>query len=449
MIDNKLRLSVIIPIYRVEAYLPTCLDSICASIERVPAGSVEVICIDDGSPDDSGRIADAYAEQHAYVNVIHQQNTGVAAARNRGIESAQGEWLYFVDSDDWLPEDSMELIFSAVTAQAEADVILMDARQFTGQNVRQDIETETLSNVLHNKSTSDWQKSVKEKSVDLSKIAMQSEKKDVGVRSTPWEHFPEERIWTTTDEMLDLQRRVLYFPAVHADTKCPMAAPWDKVYKREFLNRCGIRFSPELRVLDDMFFNMQVMGAASRVAYCKHKIYHYRYVPDSITNSYQEKRVEYDRAVWQAIERYADQKTGRVRMDIDHANATSAAIKPQSQSELIEKYDAENDGKMFGNRWSDAQRALFTDAFYCRIIKSFSIACRLSFFNAKNHKRMREKFCDVRAVLESEPYKAAFRDVNPNHLEWKLKWMRFMGRHGFVRGIYLLHLAQTMVSRKR
>lgn len=91
-------ISVIIPVYQVEKYLPQCLDSVL----KQDYEKLEVILIDDGSPDASGAICDAYAQKDSRVQVIHQKNGGAAAAKNAGLRMASGEYLSFVDSDDYL-----------------------------------------------------------------------------------------------------------------------------------------------------------------------------------------------------------------------------------------------------------------------------------------------------------------------------------------------------------
>lgn len=100
-------LSIIIPIYNVEAYLPQCLESM--NILR-KATDVEFILVDDGSPDNCGKICDEYATQHEDVKVIHQKNGGLSAARNAGINAAQGDYLWFIDSDDFLNTDALKVV---------------------------------------------------------------------------------------------------------------------------------------------------------------------------------------------------------------------------------------------------------------------------------------------------------------------------------------------------
>ena len=113
------RISIIVPVYKVEQYLRRCLDSIAAQTFT----DWECILIDDGSPDSSGAICDEYAARDSRFRVIHQENRGVSAARNEGLDAARGEWIGFVDSDDWIEVDYfLHLVGSAI--ENKADIIL-------------------------------------------------------------------------------------------------------------------------------------------------------------------------------------------------------------------------------------------------------------------------------------------------------------------------------------
>lgn len=98
-------ISVIIPVYNVEAFLPKCLDSLLAQTYR----DWEAICVDDGSPDRCGEILDRYSAADSRFKVVHQKGGGVSAARNRAMEIAEGEWTMFLDSDDFLHPQAMEI----------------------------------------------------------------------------------------------------------------------------------------------------------------------------------------------------------------------------------------------------------------------------------------------------------------------------------------------------
>lgn len=100
-------ISVIIPIYNVRNYLRRCVDSVCNQEYR----NLEIILVDDGSTDESGRLCDEYAEADTRIKVIHQKNAGLSAARNSGIDVAQGEYIVFVDSDDWVHESYVSHLY--------------------------------------------------------------------------------------------------------------------------------------------------------------------------------------------------------------------------------------------------------------------------------------------------------------------------------------------------
>lgn len=109
-------ISVIVPVYKVETCLPRCLDSIIHQTYQ----NLEIILVDDGSPDNSGAICDEYAKKDKRVRVIHKQNGGVSSARNAGLEAASGEYIGWVDSDDWIERDMFEYLKNlAVTCQAD------------------------------------------------------------------------------------------------------------------------------------------------------------------------------------------------------------------------------------------------------------------------------------------------------------------------------------------
>lgn len=104
------KISVIVPIYKVEKYLERCVCSIINQTYR----NLEIILVDDGSPDACPKLCDQYAGQDARIQVIHQSNGGLSDARNTGIEAASGEYLAFVDSDDWLDTDMYQVLYDTM-----------------------------------------------------------------------------------------------------------------------------------------------------------------------------------------------------------------------------------------------------------------------------------------------------------------------------------------------
>lgn len=115
----KAEVSVIVPVYRVEAYLHRCI----ASVLGQTLSNFELILIDDGSPDNCGAICDEYAVKDSRVVVVHQENCGVSAARNHGVRIATGEYVTFIDGDDWVAPEYLEILYSnARRCQAEISV---------------------------------------------------------------------------------------------------------------------------------------------------------------------------------------------------------------------------------------------------------------------------------------------------------------------------------------
>lgn len=102
--------SILVPVYNCGAYLPRCLDSILSQTHT----NLQVVLVDDGSTDQSGAICDRYAASDSRVQVIHKANAGVAAARNTCLEAASGEYLMFVDSDDYLSHDAVQSLYEAL-----------------------------------------------------------------------------------------------------------------------------------------------------------------------------------------------------------------------------------------------------------------------------------------------------------------------------------------------
>ena len=111
-------ISVIVPVYNVEKYLPECVESIISQTY----GNLEVILIDDGSTDRSGKICDEFAEKDSRIVAVHQKNSGVSAARNRGLDVCNGENVSFVDSDDYISADLISS-FSDLLIQSGADCV--------------------------------------------------------------------------------------------------------------------------------------------------------------------------------------------------------------------------------------------------------------------------------------------------------------------------------------
>lgn len=118
-----MKISIIIPVYNVEQYLRECLDSVVTQ----SYDNYEIICINDGSTDGSFTILKEYAEQYSQIRIINQENKGLSASRNEGIKKATGDYLFFLDSDDYLEVDCFNILAKCTRGQ---DLICFNGRRF-------------------------------------------------------------------------------------------------------------------------------------------------------------------------------------------------------------------------------------------------------------------------------------------------------------------------------
>lgn len=230
------KLSVIIPIYNVEPYLCQCLDSVINQTYK----NLEIILIDDGSPDNCGAICDEYAQEDDRIVVIHKQNGGLSAARNDGIEKATGEWIAFVDSDDWCETGYYEQLFEAL-GNKNVDVFCAGGCYYEYNSGM--VTKRTIKEVI----LYDQRKELDGLMIKVL-VAPYSELKEIG--------------------------------------NVVMAGPWDKLYRTEFIKKNALRFDVNCKACEDYLFNFQVFDKAEAIGGCPYIGYHYRYVDTSITKGF-------------------------------------------------------------------------------------------------------------------------------------------------------------------
>lgn len=212
--------SVIIPVYQVERYLEQCLNSVLTQI----SSQVQVVLVDDGSKDRSGVLCDQYAKRFSQIQVIHQPNKGVAAARNAGLEAATGEYLLWVDPDDWVDPQWFARL-STIATRNRPDVVVFDSMRVEGDRTTKEEYGRPGGFV----------------------------EKDVFCR--------------------DLAR----------DIRMLSGLPNKMIRKALFQ---GIRFDPNLEVLEDYAVMMQLMQRAKSVYYTPQILYYYRQRETSLLHQY-------------------------------------------------------------------------------------------------------------------------------------------------------------------
>lgn len=237
--DNMPLISVIVPIYNAEKYLPQCLDSILNQTYR----NLEIVCVNDGSTDGSFSVLSEYAKRDSRIIVKDKINGGVSKARNMGLDIITGEYVLFVDADDWLEPDTCEQAFDAMS-ECDCDVVLWSyvserkgaqsfKQLFAGDRVFDEGECRDL---LH--------------------------RRFVGIIGEELAH-PE-----------------------LADSLCPV---WGKLYKRDLIADSGVRFTDlsEIGTYEDGLFNLEVFGFVKKAVYLDKCFYHYRRNnEDSATSRY-------------------------------------------------------------------------------------------------------------------------------------------------------------------
>lgn len=222
---NDPLISVVIPVYKVEAYLDRCVESVV----RQSYEKLDILLVDDGSPDHCGAMCDAWAGKDSRIRVLHQKNAGLGAARNRGTEIAVGEFVTYVDSDDYLAPDAIELLLRLLQEQG-AEIAVADCVKTQEDHVSFDRTTEEQI-----------------------------------------------RLFTGKEACMTLQGWELYMPMVTA---------WGKLFPRELLLREAFT---EGRLHEDEATTYRLYAAVSRVALSSRPVYAYYQNPNSIMHTRSER----------------------------------------------------------------------------------------------------------------------------------------------------------------
>ena len=220
--DCRAKLSIIVPVYNVEPYLRRCIDSILAQTFT----DFELILVDDGSPDNCPAICDEYADKDPRIVVIHKENGGISDARNAGLDISRGEYIGFVDSDDFIHPQTYEIAIR-IASEQEADVVQWGYLQFSCIS---EIESQTFIN---------------KENIDL---------KIVDSKYVVENYYPHNRF---------LIHHVL----------------WTKVFKRRVFN--NIKF-PKGVINEDSYILLQTLDASTKYVIIEEKLYYYYQRSDSI-----------------------------------------------------------------------------------------------------------------------------------------------------------------------
>ncbi|WP_248403181.1 glycosyltransferase family 2 protein [Butyrivibrio fibrisolvens] len=381
------KVSVIVPVYNAKAYLDRCMQHLLSQT----LSEIEIILVDDGSTDDSLSICRNYAANAkkiggAVIKVIHQSNQGPAAARNAGLFCAAGKWIAFVDPDDYVSPDYCRASYEYAET-TDADIVMFDA-------VR---EKEPL--VLADDS-----------------MIIEAQDHIMNLRCAIL--YPYMLRYSTNLHIKD------QYQSTHK-SDIAIAAPWNKLYKKSFLNDNNLIFPEQLKTLDDMTFNYLAFGCSPKVAYLHRKLYHYCFNKKSITNKYDPDRIQKDLEVFKMIgDDIRSVKSGGKSHDFE---------KSYDNNELVEKSD-------------NCDESLYI-AYYARVIKSFAILCRLCFFSPMSPYDLIQKLRIARNTMNMKEYAEAFDNIDIKVLEPRLKAVVFVARMKSPFGLYMLHVMQSTLQR--
>lgn len=230
--DKQPLVSVVVPIYNVEKYLERCVNSILNQTYK----NLEVILVDDGSPDNSPALCDKFAEEDSRVKVIHKENGGLSSARNAGINSATGKYIGFVDSDDDIELDMYEKMLNVIQRE-KVDFVMADYARIPADGEKY-LKTLNIRSGLYNKA-------------DIKK-----------------EIYPS----------LIMGGNVDYGP---------LLSVWQCMYNLEFLRRNNLSFDEEVKWSEDNIFSAIMGYCADSFYYMKGEgVYHYYQNSNSITTGY-------------------------------------------------------------------------------------------------------------------------------------------------------------------
>lgn len=258
------KVSIVAPVYGVEKYIKQFLDS----IKNQTFQDIEVILVDDGSPDKCPSILDEFVKNDTRYKVIHQKNGGVSKARNAGLALATGTYVYIVDSDDWLTADAIEVLYNCAIKN-DADVVYGDwyEEYDNGENKR--IQCFSNEFVTMEKDT-----------IKKMQCAVFSNNNSINLRSNDF-----------------------------ACVQHMGGAPWRALVKTALIKDNGLQFDPYVRGLgDDILFTLHLYEHITKIAYIQHPIYHYREIQVSYSHGYKENYLETVSRIFEKMEVFLNEE---------------------------------------------------------------------------------------------------------------------------------------------
>jgi glycosyltransferase involved in cell wall biosynthesis len=228
------------PVYNAEDYLPSALDSIVQQDD----GSIELICVNDGSTDGSGDILDSYASRYSFITVINQHNQGITAARNTALAASHGKWICFADNDDIVADKAVRIMHQQIAD--DLDIVYFNFERFSSGQPSQE------TNIIKNSRILNF--------ADIERMQ---------------------------EDCINRFRK--HRPLIPTTL---LITPWAKIYRRDFLFQHELQFRNEVTHEEDVVFNLEVLSYAKRAKWVEYTTYYYRISINSEIHRYRPRIVE-------------------------------------------------------------------------------------------------------------------------------------------------------------
>lgn len=247
------KISVILPVYKVEQYIDRCMETVL----NQTYSNLEIILVDDGTPDNCGKICDQYAQKDSRVKVIHKENGGAPAARNDALKICTGEWIAYVDPDDWIELNEFEEVMKVINKD-NPDIVIFN----------------TYINI--------------------------------GDKQKLMQAFPEDFTSDNKDFIFQLQLSALnknFNPYLH---EWSQGYPWDKVFRASMLKENNVLWPTNVKANDDVIYDINAFQFAKKISYINKTFYHYRMNPESIGHRFMPDRIQIDKDIYNEMFRLRD-----------------------------------------------------------------------------------------------------------------------------------------------
>ena len=290
-------ISVVVSIYNVEQYIEQCVKSLINQTLR----NIEIILVDDGTKDQSGQIIDNLAEMDKRIKVIHKENGGLASARNAGLKIAQGEFIIFIDGDDWIDETMLEKLYNSAKSN-DSDMSLCSFTRFVNNEYRSSDEMSIISFFKQDMVISGHENVVNDLLLHM--------------------------IGTMPEDKLDVD-------LLMSCCRC--------LYKKQLLIKNNIKFKSERAFIsEDLIFQIEAFEYINRVSSVAEPLYYYRCNNGSLTQSYRPERfekecVQYEK-VCELIEKYNYGEYANLRAQRSFIGRVRNCLRAEVQDNKVESF---------------------------------------------------------------------------------------------------------------